>query len=335
METNRRNYSEVEISLTVVTPSCRSEVLFMTQFIELEELPQELIAAIETDHYTDPTDKPSDYSATKLISPIQKTELARRYKDTDKLIESDVLDRFPAWVGSIIHNSIQDAWKKSMGSIVEERFYMTFMDKVVSGKVDCLSGNTIIDWKTCRVYKVLKGDTEDWEKQANIYALLAENSGYEVKDLRIYAIILDLTKNESYKQDMPKKPVVMFKLNRWTNEEIKQYIKQRVIWLEEAKKLTDEQLAEEFPCSRKEQWSGIQDYAVVPKKEGYSRATKVFKEYEGIEAAEQWLLESKHTDETHEVITRYKKRTRCLEYCECKNICKQFQAENNIQTGLK
>ncbi len=298
------------------------------KFIELDALPKELEAAILTDHYTDPNDKPSDYSATKLIAPIQQTELRRRYAGTGKLVPEDVLDNFNAWVGSVIHNAIEAAWKKDMGSIVEERFYMTFGDKVVSGKVDCLSNNAIIDWKTCRTYKVVKGDVSEWEKQANIYALLAEEAGYKIDKLHIYAIVLDLKKAEAqYKKDLPNKPVVRFDLRRWENEEIKNYIENRISLLKYAETLSDDELFQKIPCTKKEQWSELKDVSIF--KKGSERAAKVCASRE--EAEQVFRDNPKFTEDTHEIRDRYKPRTRCLNYCSCKTVCKQFAAEQEEQ----
>lgn len=294
------------------------------KFIEIDTLPKEIEAAILTDHYHIPGEKPSDYSTTEIIAPIQKTELHRRYKDTDKLVKEEVLDKFNAWVGSIIHNAIEDAWKKGMGSIVEERFYMEFGDKTLSGKVDCLDGTRIIDWKTCRVYKVVKGDVAEWEKQANIYALLAEHNGYKIDELNVFAIVLDLTKAESKWNDkLPNKPIVKFVLNRWPNLNIINYIEERLRLLALAKTLTDKELFEQMPCTRTEQWSTLKDISVF--KKGEERATKVCATEE---EANSWLADhKKFTTETHEVRYRYKKRTRCLDYCDAKNVCLQFKQE--------
>jgi len=301
------------------------------KWIELDKLPEEIIAAIETDYYTDSNDKPANYSASNLIAPIQQTELKRRYKGSGKLKEVDPLDGYNAWIGSVIHNAIETAWKSSMESIVEERFYKNFTVNgktyVISGKVDCLAGDTIKDWKTCRVYKVVKGDVEDWEKQQNIYANLAEHNGYKINHLEIYPILLDLKKHEQkFKKDLPKKPIVRFDLRRWSNEESQAYIEERIKLLEKAKRLSDAELFQQIPCTRKEQWSEYKDTSVF--KIGAERATKVLYNKE---EAEEWLTNHKSfTRETHEIRDRYKPRIRCIDYCDANKVCQQYKIENTV-----
>lgn len=108
-------------------------------YTNIHGIPEELAAAIAVDHYTDPTDKPYDYSVTGLINPVQQSELIRRYRDTDKLPKMDVLDGFNAWVGSVIHNEIERIGKKGKDSVFEERFYKEIGGKTLSGKVDLIT----------------------------------------------------------------------------------------------------------------------------------------------------------------------------------------------------
>jgi hypothetical protein len=294
-------------------------------------IPEELAAAIQVDHYSSPDDKPYDYSVTKLLSPIQQTELLRRYKDSDKLPEMDVLDGFNAWVGSVIHNSIEDAWKKGMQSIAEERLYMKIGGKTLSGKLDCLDyGNKkIIDWKTCRLYKVQKGDYLEWERQQNLYAMLCDENGYDINDLEIVAIMLDWKKNEAkFKNNYPQTPIVPIQLNKWSKEEAVAFAKDRIQKLERAKKMTDEELSVSMSCSRYDQWSQYQGTALI--KEGNTKATKVF---ESREQAEDYVNDNPKFKE-YNLEDRYSKRTRCMDYCSAKPVCQQYKREVAEENGI-
>jgi hypothetical protein len=153
---------------------------------------------------------------------------------------------------------------------------------------------------------------------------VAEKNGHAINHLEIYAIVLDLKKHEAtYKAELPNKPVVKFILNRWDNQTIEDYIKERISLLIKAETLTDEELSKEIPCTRYEQWSEKKDTSIF--KKGATRATKVF---ETREEAEQFLADHPtFTADTHEIRDRYTARTRCLNYCECKNICLQFKRE--------
>jgi len=293
-------------------------------------IPKELASAINVDHYHADSDQPSDYSATKLISPIQETELTRRY--ADKIKAGDVMDNFNAWVGSVLHNAVEDAWTQSLNSIVENRFYATVLGKKISGKVDCydIDNKMIIDWKTCRLYKLTTGDTRQWEEQANIYAYLLSDSGYEVDALRIVAILLDWKKAESkFKPNYPACQVVPIDLKLWLKAEQEQFIKQRLIWLEEAKTLSDDNLAIQIPCSHHDKWEKYKDTAIRLK--GSERATRKFDTKE--EARTYAEENTKYLSSEYEIVERYGLPIKCIDYCSAAFKCKQFRSETIIRTG--
>ena len=297
------------------------------EYTNKQGIPIGIYNAIATDHYTDLDDKPSDYSITKIISPIQQTELLRRYEGTAKVPQRDILESYNAWIGSVLHNALEDASMNDKDVISERRFYKTIAGKIISGKVDAIKKKTIVDYKTCKVYKIMKMDTKQWEEQANCYRVLAEEEGIEIDKLQVEAMMLDwkpmearIKKNQGY----PQCPIQVIPLKVWDLSVTEQFIKQRVLYLENAKKVTDEELAEEFPCSREEQWSGYKDTAIY--KINANRATKVFKSPE--EAAEHMLDNDKLSIDTHYIVDRYSKRTRCEEYCSAKNICQQYKNEN-------
>jgi hypothetical protein len=280
-----------------------------------------------TDHYTDPSDKPSDYSVTKLISPIQETVLKSRYDGSSKLVTHDVLDYFKSWTGSVLHNALEAAWKESMDSIVEQRFYKTIQGKVISGKVDCYeaANKKIIDYKTMALYKYTKKDFSQFEKQANLYAMLLREAGHEVEHLEIVALILDWKKQEAkYKKDYPKAPIVTIPLKLWTATEAIEYAETRVSMLEAAKQLSEEELYEQYPCSYEEKWQADKGWSIH--KKGTERATKVF---DNEQSAREFLTNHKtFTEETHEIRHRFGEARKCLDYCDCKMICKQYKEEN-------
>jgi len=303
-------------------------------------IPKEIFDAIMTDHYTDPSDKPSDYSITRLIAPIQETTLRKRYDpenphteaEQKTLIVRDVLDNFKSWVGSVIHNAIEAAWKKENESIVEKRFYAEIENKTISGKIDLLKkAGKIIDWKTCSVYKIQKGDVRAWEEQQNLYAMLCRLNGIEVDKLEIVAIILDWKKREAgYKSDYPQTPIVTIKLNVWPQEKCLLFAKERIRKLIAAEKMTNKELAEKIPCTRYDQWSDTKDWAII--KKGGSRATKVFEtEIQAINYMEE---QSKMNLETHDIVHRMTEKTKCISYCDCRDVCEQYRQEQIEETGI-
>jgi hypothetical protein len=298
---------------------------------------QGLFAALAHDHYYDPSDKPSHYSATKLLSPIQQTALSLKY--AKGLPQHDILDNYFSWLGSVLHEAVEKAVRndKNSTAIVERRFYGTFYNKIISGKIDYLDGDTITDLKSCKTYKILVGDFSSWEKQANIYRLLAAKEGFTINNLQVEAMLLDWTSFEakmSKAQGYPQTPIVTIPLKVWTLEETEQWIKQRVIWLEESKTLSDDELYKQMPCSTEEQWSKFTGTKLF--KKGGKKATKVFKgavEETAIEAAQYVADNEKYQTDEYYLEETYGSKTRCESYCDVKTKCRQYRAETIIRTG--
>ncbi len=298
-----------------------------------ENLPETVVAAIMTDHYTNPNERKADYSITKIISPIQETILSKKYSKGNKLIIHDVLDFFKSWVGSVIHNALEDAWSKDMKSIVEKRYYKKISGKTISGKVDCFDINKsiLMDYKTMALYKYQKKDFKQYEQQANLYAMLLREAGHVVNSLEIIAIILDWKKQEAkYKPNYPQAPIVPVKLPLWSEEECFKFALERVCSLEDAKLLSDKELYEVYPCSKEEQWRTDKGWSVH--KKDTERATKVF---ECEKDAGDFIENHKtFTTETHEVRHRFAEPRKCIEYCDCANICQQRRIELMAETGV-
>jgi len=290
------------------------------KFTNTNNLPQEIVNAIIKDRYTDENEEPSDYSATSLISPVQQTILKKRYPDNH--IIRDVTDYYWAFIGSIAHTVLEEAWRESMGSIVERRIYAEVDNTTISGKIDCYHNGEIRDYKSTKAYKIIKGDYSDWEKQLNIYAYLCSKNGLSVERLRIYAFLLDWKKHEIHKNKYPKCPIVEIPLRLWSQEEQEQYIQNRIMKLKCAETLSDDKLAEIYPCSENEMWQDVKDYCI--KKAGAQRATKVF---ETEEEAAKYL---KELSADYFIEKRLTKKTRCLEYCQVSHICKQNNKEEAI-----
>ncbi len=278
-------------------------------------LPQEIVNAIMKDRYTDLSEEPSDYSATTLISPIQHTILKRRYPK-DHIVR-DVIDNYWAFIGSIAHAVLEEAWHESIGSVVEKRLYVDVLGKSISGKMDCYHDGEIRDYKSTKAYKLIRGDCSSWEKQLNIYAYLCRKNGYSVNRLRVFAFILDWKEGEIVRQKgYPECPIIEIPLRLWSEEAQEAYIKGRVQELQYADLVHDQKLAECFPCSNRDMWQDIKDYCV--KKKDSDRATKVFDSME--EAEEYYKSKDKNI---FECVTRYTQKTRCLKYCPVSHLCKQ------------
>lgn len=277
--------------------------------------PESIVKCITKDRYNDPNDLPSDFSATTLIQPVQKVILEKRYKENLKV--QDVSDMMWAFLGSLAHEVLEQAWKDEEGSKVEERLYAEILGKIVSGKIDCYANKEIRDYKTCKAYKIIKGNYLDWEIQLNIYQYLCEKAKYPVDSLCIYAIIFDWKEHESYKPGYPSSQIVKIPIRKWTLIEVEDYLQKRVMLFDTAAMLDDEQLAKQYPCSDHERWADVKDWSII--KHGASRATKVFDN----EADAYTHLKRMNSDYT--VVKRMTPPTRCLKYCLAAPHCQQHK----------
>jgi len=276
-------------------------------------LPKEIVSALTKDRYDPKGEIEKDsVSVTTLINPIQLTTLKNRYPDSLK--ETDVIDYFWSFMGSIAHFILQE--HGSDESLTEERLYTEVAGQRISGCSDHYKNETITDYKTTKVYKIMKADYSDWEKQLNLYAFIFGANGYDVKELKVIAILQDWKEHESYKQGYPQCPIVEIPLRLWSTDEQLSYISERVRLLELASHMPDEFLADTIPCSDRDMWRDIKDYAAM--KEGASRASKVF---DSLEAAQEYCIDKKDVI----AITRYTPRTRCLKWCPVSNLCKQHK----------
>lgn len=286
------------------------------KYTNRHNLPQELVAAITKDRYTDESEKPSDFSVSTLISPVQQTILKRRYKD-DHLVP-DVTDLTWSFFGSIAHAQIEEAWHANLGSKIEERLYHKYNGVTISGKFDCYDNGEIKDWKFTKVYKITKNDFSDWEAQLNLYAYLCSVAGYPVHKLTIYAFLRDWTKGGPYKKDYPECEWVVINIPLWSKDKQREYLHSRVDDLVMADMLHDERLSEVFPCSDKEMWSDVRDYAVI--RDGATRATKCFDN-----KTDAMVYLDEKNDESLKMVIRKTGRKRCFDHCPINHRCAQHQ----------
>lgn len=282
------------------------------QFTNIHALPPEVVAALTRDRYTADGEDPFDYSASTIVSPVQQTILKQRHKDNLKVF--DVIDLFWSFLGSVSHSVLEEAWHESMGGFVEQRLYMDLCGKRISGKLDRYVKPAIRDYKSTKVYKIMKGDFEDWEKGQNVYAYLCRMNGLPVETLTIIALLFDWKKNEVYKKGYPKAPIVTIPLKLWTIQEQEDYVYDRLQLLKQAEQLDDFSLPE---CSEKERWQDPSKWAVI--KKGCNRASRVFElSHEATE-----FMKTKSSD--YEIVERPGTPKRCLEHCAAANHCHQYK----------
>jgi hypothetical protein len=279
-------------------------------------LPLEITLALSKDRYNpDGEQDIGDFSATVLTSPIQQTILKKRYAANLKTF--DYIDNFWAFVGSIAHKVLEEHGTDD--SIIEKRFSANILGKKLTGQIDHLKSGWITDYKSTKAYKIMKGTYDDWEKQLNIYAFLAHINGHPVERLRVFAFILDWKKHETYKAGYPECPIVQIPLRLWSLDEQSDYIEERIRLLDFNNDVVDEDLP---ACTGREMWQDVKDHAIL--KTGAAKAIKCFDDYDA--AHDHWVAKYAGKYEEYHLVTRYTKRTRCLEYCPVAELCAQNKA---------
>jgi len=301
----------------------------VTKYTNKHNLPPEVVAAILKDRYNDPEEEESDYSASRLVQPVLKTVLEGRYRDTGKLKIFDVIDQFHSFKGAVGHQVMEDSWHESMGGVVEERLYMVVRGKSVSGKMDRWHSGKIKDYKNTAVYKIMKGDFLDWEIQQNIYAQLCRENNWPIESIEIIAMLDNWKEGETYKQGYPEVPIVVLSIPLWDEGAIKAWIDSRVKDVEYGKGLSDEMLAQKFPCSDKERWANFRDWCVIRK--GGQKATAVFPDEKAGEQMCIDYIKEKGWEESHEIQKRVDPPKRCMKYCAAATVCPLWLKENQTE----
>ena len=228
-------------------------------------LPEAFVKAIQNARHNEE----GCLSATTLLKGTKEIILENRHFDEIVIDASDeVWSVFGTATHSVLEHQEDDAFK-------EEKFSVDVLDYKVTGKVDRydMAHETLEDWKTTSVWKVIYHDFEDWKRQGLIYTWLLRQSGLNVRHIRFIAFLKDHSKSEAKKKaDYPQAPVYIYEFDPSEDEltHIEAYIKEKVFEVSANAEKPDDEIAE---CSPEQRWSTPTKYAVM--KEGRKTAVKV------------------------------------------------------------
>ena len=270
------------------------------------DLPDVFVKAVENyDNSYDVTD-PNEISATTLIDSHYIRYLRNQYSD---IIEVDVVDRFYALRGSMVHEILE---KAGDSSLVQELRLSTMVNGVkISGKCDL--------WypaeRKLQDYKVLKanayqwfmdlGYKPEWERQLNVLRYIWQKNGFTIDKLEIIAIFIELTEFEKKKHNYPDKNVMTINIPIWSDLKLQEYVQERVYL---------HSIPEPPYCNVDERWGKEDKWAV--KKAGSDRAVNGGIFLSAHEAME--FLQTKGNG--YEIEFRKGEDTRCG-YCDYKSVC--------------
>jgi len=260
-------------------------------------LPDAIVKAIENDDYTKGD---ADYSVTGLLKPGYMNSL---YKQHSGEIVEDCSDRIYSLFGQLIHS----LFERAGGNVItEKRLYATIDGAKISGQIDVIDGNTLQDYKFVTVYKAK--DTDEYEKQLNMYRYLCLMNGIETDKLEVVLIFRDWSKMKAQREhDYPQSNVMVKQLRMWPDVETFTFFRERIKAQREA-----------TPCTDAERWAKGGNYAIMQK--GKKRAVRVFP----TEADCQKYIDDNGIDKCT-IEYRQPEFVRCENYCQVKEFCEIYK----------
>ncbi len=273
-------------------------------------LPQSIVAAVTNDPYNAGK---SDISVTSLIQPPYQRQL----RDKVEVIE-DVADRVWSLLGKSVHTVLERAYPDHMleRAVVEQRLFTECNGWIVSGQMDVLEDNVLMDFKVTSVWA--REGKKEWEQKLNLLKLLCmrkyNETGdprYLVKDIQIIAIYRDwVAAKGKFDNDYPDAQVGVIKVPMWTCQDAEAFLLERV---------KAHQDANPPICTDEERWATKEVWALM--KEGRKSAVKLYDD----EASANEACEA--AGAKHSVVHRPGEYRRCMQYCNVSHGCPAWQKD--------
>lgn len=281
-------------------------------------LPQTILDAINNDPYDGPKSGLSSISVTTLINTPKIRQLKLRHNDE---ISEDVSENIWRLLGSSVHSVLERV--TDTDRLIEERLEININGKIVSGKTDVYESkdHCIQDYKVTSAWSIVYNPEgkKDWESQLNCLALLYRKSGFEVKSLKIIAILRDWSKTNALKDpSYPQIPIVVIEIPLWSEEKQLEYVQVRVAEHTAYENISDDNIPE---CSPEDRWQSQPKFAVY--KNTNIKATKVF----DCESDAIAFASIQNPKDNYRVENRPGIDKRCTEYCSVNKFCHYWKAK--------
>lgn len=255
------------------------------------------------------------YSVTELLLPTREILLNRKY---ERDIEIDVSDTIPVLFGTAVHSILENNTPLLNGLLTETSIEAEFDTNIVSGRIDLLNDkdDSIEDYKTCSVNKIIKQDFEDNRKQGLMYALLLfKRTGHVYRNLKFWNLLKDWSKiKAASSSNYPQSPIYLwtYKVEDSDIDFIEKYIKDK---LKEIDNAIESDLLPE--CTNEERWYTGTKYAIY-KNAGDKKASKVL---DSEEEAHDYI--TNECNGSGEIEVRKGEYIKCKFYCNCSKFCKE------------
>ncbi len=258
-------------------------------------------------------EKVSGLRVTTLIGSPRVSVLRRKYSQH---LEEDVSDLVFRVFGSAVHKIFEDAADNS--SVSEERLSVNVGGVPLTGAIDYQfvsdDGVDIKDYKTCKAFKITKGDYSDWENQLNVYSFLVRHAKHlSVSSLSVIAIIKDWSLEGTRRNaDYPAAALQEISIPLWSPDKQDSYVQDRV-------RLHQRASFDELPeCTDEERWYVPGKFALH--KRGRKRAIGLYDSHADAEF-------HRNGDSDLYIEERKGFSRKCTDYCNVAPFCSQFQKE--------
>lgn len=271
-------------------------------------LPSSIVNAVARDPYHRGD---AHISVTSLIGPARKRMLEIVHGDE---LTEDVADRIWSLMGQIAHGILE---RNDADGMTEERLFIERHGWRISGQFDrvLVEDKLVQDYKLSSTYATKDGVKPEWEAQANLYALMLREHGYEIERAQIVVILRDYQKSKAqHDPGYPQAPVIVLDVPIWPMEQVEAYIHHRLEVHSQAQHV--------LPlCSADERWERPAKYALV--KDGNKRATSLHDDYASAYAALEAASIGAKKGASFRIDTRPAEQIRCADYCAARPVCKQ------------
>ena len=273
-------------------------------------LPTPFVEACKSDY--EPT--PKRYSVTTILGGLTKAVLQRRHFHE---LSEDASESVWKIFGQAVHKILEESPHSEHEEV--ENFLTLDMPGgyTMSGRFDLYDSErqTVVDYKTCSVYKLLYHEFDDWAAQVAAYCLMLRANGKPCDSGQIVAIIKDHSKAKAkFESNYPEHPVAVidFHFDEDQLAYYEQLFKDSFEVLRHLEKLADDELP---PCDPEARWATPTKYAVM--KKGRKRAIKL---YDDKADADIHAVQVGGYVETREGTDR-----KCTDYCGVCQWCRYWQ----------
>ncbi|MFB6272246.1 MAG: PD-(D/E)XK nuclease family protein [Salinibacter sp.] len=229
-------------------------------------------------------------------------------------------DRIWALQGQAIHHVLERA--AGPNDVVEWRLYDDVDGQMLGGQIDLLTvtgeGEVLVDFKWTSAWTWVFTDAgyrDEWAKQLNILAYLAERNGASVDSLEIVALYRDWQRSKATDETYPSQPVKRIPIPLWSFPEREAYVRERI-----ALHVHADETGVVPKCTPEDQWAKPDTFAV--KKPKRKKALRVF---ESEAQAERYVEDTTGDD----LFIEYRpgEPVRCENFCPVRELCQQRALE--------